>query len=112
MLIIGWCWFQSPNSGYPITKLCLYLELVCYVPRMALIPLSFSLPRDYPAQAPFLQNKFPRVHLSPPLAFSPSVFSLFANPPPDRDEHQDDLEDSRAPKILLSIVLVGMATSH
>ena len=22
MLIIGWCWFQSPNSGYPDTKIC------------------------------------------------------------------------------------------
>ena len=22
MLIIGWCRFQSPNSGYPDTKLC------------------------------------------------------------------------------------------
>ena len=22
MLIIGWCWFQSPNSGYPVTRLC------------------------------------------------------------------------------------------
>ena len=30
----------------------------------------------------------------------------------DRDEHQDDREESRAPKILLSISPVGMATAH
>ena len=86
---------------------------MCYVPRMALIPLSFSLPRDYPAQAPFLQTNFPRVHLSPPLAFSPSVFSLFANPPPlapvvaRRPSRLTGGRCHAAPSVLVSVPMFG-----
>ena len=81
MFIIG-SFFQAQNSSYPVTRLCPYLELMCYVPRMDLFPLSLSPPRDSPARAPCLQKIFPRVHLSllllPPLR---PFFRLFAAPP-------------------------------
>ena len=74
MLIIGWCCFQSPNSGYPDTRLWPIYRIIYSGPIDGCGPPSLP-PRDFPVRAPCLQTLCPRVHLS--LPFLPPLRPLF-----------------------------------
>ena len=86
MLIIGWC-ASNPRTAAmgSLDSVPFYLGLratfSCQL--MALVPPSL-LPLRFTRQPSSLPTKeiCPRVHLSPPLASSPSVCRLFAAHPP------------------------------
>ena len=81
MLIIGWFWFQSPNIGYPDTKLWPIFRIMYYGSLMDVVP-PLSPPTRFPRPSSMSPDKFPtHAYLSPPLSSSPSVFRLFVFPP-------------------------------
>ena len=81
-LVHYWVVFQSQNSGYPVTRLSPYLELMCYVPLNGSgLPLPPPPPQDTPARAPCVQKIFLRVHLSLLLLLPLRPFLVYLPPP-------------------------------